>query len=396
MRHKQTVTEHCVTWLGFPVLALALSCGCSNSNLGDVQKAVDAGGTVKFPAGTYILTDTVVVRKSNTIIEGEGDGTVFLFMPTLPKRHCLNDRAFTTPCDAADKPRRQIANPIAIGDTTFTASSSVDDLRPGDWLIIEEKDRQPGEVVVFDWMQVDSAAGNTVNTRTPFRVAFPNARPWDNNLSGLGFYVTSEPVEGVQFRNFRILVPDPGANVPGISVFAAKDTVIDNVSVHDFHGQPLYSYLAKGLTVTNSQAFGNKVLSEFAASVDVTIKNNVFGGNSTAVGLDFGSAFFTLEHNDIPISSNSGIYLLYGVHDGFVTDNTLGYVDSDGSAIGVLIRGSQNVSVTGNTLVGGAGPASKGISIGAEYLVNPPLWSSGNVIVPNSFGESWAYDYDMP
>jgi Right handed beta helix region len=378
----------------FLVLLLFLNCGSPGSHPIDIQKAVDAGGTVKFPAGTYVLNDTIVVRKSNTIIEGEGDRTIFLFQPTPPARHCINDRAFTTPCDAADKPRRRISAPIAIGDTSFTTADNVDDLQPGDWLMVMERDGQPGEVVIFDWMEVASAFKNTVNTKTPFRVAFPNLRPWDSIRSGLGFYLTSKPVEGVQFRSFQISVPDSGINAPGISVFAAKDTTIDNVTVHDVHGQPLYSYLSKGLTIQNCRTFGNQVLSEFAATVEMSIKNNVFSGATTAVGLDFGSAFFALDQNTVPVSADSGIYLLYGVHDGTVNNNSVGFVNSQSSAIGILVRGTQNVTITGNTLEGGAGPASKGVSIGPEYQADQTLWSSGNVIAPNSFGPSWAYDYD--
>jgi hypothetical protein len=155
------------------LFGLLFVCACGGPvSVIDIQAAVDAGGTVRFSAGTYLLTQTVVVRHSNTIIQGAGPDTVFVFRPALPQVHCFNDRAFTTPCSAADPAPRQVASSIAIGDSFFTAADNVDDLRSGDWLIIAEKDLGPGEVVIIDWVQVASASGNTVMVRpisVPYR-----------------------------------------------------------------------------------------------------------------------------------------------------------------------------------------------------------------------------------
>src|SRR5437867_7759551 len=142
-----------------PLAGALLLTGCGaafHDNTADVQKAVDAGGSVTFPAGIYILKQTIVIRKSNTIIQGVGPETVFVFEPTLPQAHCQNDRAFTTPCDVLTKPRRQILSSIAIGDESFAAAGDVSDLHTGDWLIIEDLDRKAGDVVVIDWAQVRS------------------------------------------------------------------------------------------------------------------------------------------------------------------------------------------------------------------------------------------------
>src|SRR5438034_1330211 len=128
----------------------------------DVQSAVDAGGYVTFPAGIYSLTKTIVVSKSNTVIQGVGPDTVFVFEPTLPQSHCINDRAFTTPCDIVRTTRREIIGPIAVGAESFVAADDVSDLNSGDWLIIEEIDRNVGDVVVVDWAQVRSVIGNRI------------------------------------------------------------------------------------------------------------------------------------------------------------------------------------------------------------------------------------------
>jgi hypothetical protein len=383
--------------LAWVLLALILLSACSGPvAVTNVQAAVDEGGIVRFPAGTYLLTQTVVVRQSNTVIQGSGPDTVFIFEPALPQVHCVNDRAFTTPCDAADPAPRQVEQPIAIGDSFFTAADTVNDLRSGDWLIVAEKDLVPGEVVIIDWVQVASASGNTVTVRSPFRTAFPNTHPWVPGSSGLGFLKIPQLVEGVQFRDLTIVVPDSGADAPGISVFAAKDTVVDNVEVQDPDGQPLYSYLSQGLTVSNSSGIGGKVLNEFAATVDLTLSNNSFSSTEDAgVGLDFGTGFFAMVSNDVPSSSMIGMYLLDGVHDGSVNCNSLQFVSSTSSALGILTRGSQRVSIEDNYLEGGEGPASIGISIGTAYGgLDQPIVSTGNVVAPNWFGPLWIADYD--
>jgi hypothetical protein len=378
------------------LLALLFLSACGGpAGVIDVQAAVDRGGTVRFPAGTYVLTQTVVVRQSNTIIQGAGPDTIFVFKPTPPQVPCINDRAFTTACEAANLTPRQVASSIAIGDGSFTATDNVDDVRPGEWLIIAEKDLAPREVVIIDWVQVASVSGNTVLVRTPFRTAFPNTHPWVPGSSGLGFLLVPHLVEGVQFRDLTIVVPDSGFDTPGISVAVAKDTVIDHVEVQDPDGQPLYSYLSKGLTVTHSSGVGDKVLSEFAATVDVTLSDNSFSSNDAGLGLDFGTGFFTVVGNTVPSSSNVAMYLLDGVHDGAVNSNSLEFVNSTTSAIGVLARGTQRVTIANNSLAGGQGPASMGISIGSAYGgLDQPIVSSGNIVTPNRFGLLWIMDYD--
>jgi hypothetical protein len=364
----------------------------------DIQKAVDAGGIVKIPAGVYVFSQTIVVRKSNTIIQGAGPGTVFIFQPSLPQVHCVNDRAFTTPCGVVDTTRRQITHSIAVGDYSFPADGDLSDLASGDWLIINERDRNAGTQVIVDWAQVASVSGNVVQLRTPFRTAFPNARDWDPVVSGLGFYRISHLVEGVQFRNFTVIVPDSGEAAPCISVFAAKGTLIDGVIAQDRNGQPLYSYLAKDLTICNSNGDGSQSLtstSEFGSTVDLTVKNNTFSSDSAAVALDLGTAFFEVSRNYIPSSGSIGLYLLYGVHDGTVNDNFISFVrSSSGNAVGIAVRGSQRVTIARNYLAGGAGSSSIGITIGSTYNTEVPILSSQNQITPNFFGASWAVQYD--
>jgi len=375
-------------------------CAGGRAPITDVQKAVDAGGTVIFPAGTYILTQTVVVKNSGTIVQGVGPETVFVFKPTQPPVHCVNDRAFTTPCDDESAPRRPITAPIAPGDLSFAAGGDVSDLRSGDWLIITEKDRTAGDVISIDWVQVKSISSQTVYVQAPFRTPFSTARVWDPMQSGLGFWKISHLTQGVQFRNLTIVVPDSGQGAPGISVFAALNTRIENVTIEDPDGQALYSYLSKGLTIYNSFGKGGQILNEFAATVDLNLYKNMFSSsNGVALGLDFGTAFFVAAGNTIPSSLDIGMYLLNGVHDGSVALNSFSLVNSGGiynhgSAIGILARGTQHVNITNDYLGGGAGAASIGISIGPAYAADIAIPSFGNTVAPNFFGLSWGEDYD--
>ena len=383
------------------LLAAIILAGCGTSRphtTSEIQKAMDEGGTVFFPPGTYDLTQTIVLRKSNTIVLGSGPGTVFVFKPSLPQIQCVNDRAFTTACDLFFTPRREILGPIAVGDTTFTAATGVSDLQVGDWLIVEEMDRLAGDVVVIDWAQVASTSGNIVNVQTPFRTVFPNARPWDPKNSGLGFFRSPQPVTGVTFRDFTLVIPDSGQGAPGISVFAAQQTLIQNVAVVNANGQPLYSYMAKDLVVQGSYGKSSPTLNEFAATVDLVLDGNTFVSDGDAgVGLDFGTGFFEVRENNIPSSFNIGLYLLDGVHNGTVFDNSIGFVGDSvalGNASGIVARGTQRLNINNNYLAGGYGASSVGISIGPAYGLDVPIPSTANQISPNNFGPQWGVDYD--
>ncbi len=398
---NSSVTSRTACLFLAPLLLLLSGCGQPVPHTtSEIQAAVDHGGTVIFPPGTYDFTKTIVVRKSNTIIQGSGPGTIFVFKPRLPQQQCVNDRAFTTSCDVFFTPRRQILGPIAVGDSAFTAADDVSDLQAGDWLIVEEVDKGAGDVVVIDWAEVASASGKVVKLQTPFRTAFPNTRPWDPHHSGLGFFRSPGVVEGTQFRDFTLMVPDSGLGAPGISVFAGKHTLIDHVKVLDANGQALYSYMANDLAVQNSYGEADQTLNEFAATAGLTLTNDTFiSGDDAGVGLDFGTGFFQVIGNQVPSSVDLGLYLLYGIHDGTVSNNTIAFVNTSatnalGNAVGIIARGTQRVDITNNDLAGGAGTGSVGITIGPEYGVEVPIPSSGNTIAPNTFGAQWHVDYD--
>jgi hypothetical protein len=361
-----------------------------------VQNAVNLGGVIKFEARTYRLSRTIVIKEAGTVIQGTGPGTVFRYHSSAIREHCANERVFTTPCEINDAPPRRIADPIALGDRSFSAVGDVSDLQPGDWLIVSDRDSEIGDVVTIDWVQVDSVSALVVHVRTPFRTSFTTARHWDPGRSGLGFQRVTTLVQNTEFRDFTIDVPDAGPNTAavGISVFAALHTTIDHVNVDSFNAQPLYSYLSKDLTIRNSVGRGHGVLSEFAATVDLVIHSNQFAEDGAAgMGLDLGAAFFDVSNNDIDMSRNIGAYLLYGVHDGIFGGNRIANVTSAGDASGILAWGTHDVSIVDNYLAGGDGPQSTGISVrsigGTVQIPSFAVKLSGN-----TFGSKWFQDYE--
>lgn len=355
-----------------------------------VQAAVDQGGVVSFSAGTYHLTRTITIRHSGTVIVGAGPSTIFEYQPSQQLQHCENDRVFTTPCMLYAQMPRAIAASISAGDTSFLARSAADvaDLQPGDWLLINEYDSVVGDRVAVDWMQVESVSGLQVRVAQPFRMPFSAALPFVAKKSGLGF----EPIpviENIELRNFKVLVDNvPSPNTGGIAIFGALNSTVDGVTVENHNGQPLYCYLSKGVTITNSVGIGGAVLSEFASSVDVIISSNHFSSTAgPGMGLDLGLGFFTVSGNSVDQSANAGIYLLYAVHDGRITNNHVAQVGTTvqgGSAVGLIIWGSRNVAVSDNYLAGGTGPESIGVSIrsytGEAFEPDTGVILGGNVI----------------
>lgn len=403
-RHAAELVWSCTSAV-FPAVLVLTACSGSQADTQirpapaddtvAVQQAVDRGGVVRFDSHTYNLSRTIVIRHSGTVIQGVGPQTLFKYNASATLSHCANDRVFTTPCEINDTAPRRIARAIAIGDQSFISTDDVSDLQSGDWLIVKDTDSVIGDVVTIDWVQVESVSGLEVRVRTPFRTAFTTAREWTPGQSGLGFQRVVSLVENTEFHDFSIAVPDAGPNTlaVGISVFAALHTTIDHVSVHSFRAQPLYSYLSKGVTITNCSARGNSVLSEFAATVDLTLHNDQFSeSDAAAFGLDLGTAFFNVTDSHTVLSRNIGAYLLYGVHDGIFTNNQIAWVNSAVNAVGILVEGAQNISISDNYLAGGDGSQSTAI-VTRDTLGEFDIPSVNVTISDNLFGGGWGMHY---
>jgi hypothetical protein len=307
-----------------------------------VQAAVDAGGVVNL-SGTYLLTQSIVVTKSGTVIQGGG---TFTYKPGTKPTGCSNDAAFTTPC-IDSMPRQQITANIAIGSNTLTAAGDLAALVPGVWLVISERDNLHGDIVAFDWAQVRSVASQTVTVSAPFRTAFSAAQPFDPNVSGLGFIVLPNPVSDIEYRNITINAP----NAVAIQIDGSINVTVENVTTTA--GDGLYSFQAKGLTVSNANVSAT-VMNEFAATVDLQLLDSTFASSGgAAIGLDLGTGFFTINEDTVTESVNVSTYFFVGVHDGVMENTTVAPASANPAGYAVLSLlgdGAYNCTVTNNSL----------------------------------------------
>lgn len=369
-----------------------------------VQALLDAGGVVQLDARTYHISRTLMMSHSGTTLQGHGASTVLFYEPPAPGtvKHCQNDRVITTRCALSATIPLEVAGAINVGDTSFQAANSSDlaGIGAGDWLLITNWD--PGikdgtfhtsYATTVDWVQVANVSGTTVNVTVPFRQAFSTPFPYTPSTggtitSGVGFqkiFVTQD----LAVQDLSIVVdPSAAGSAVGVAILSTLNATVQRISVTT-HGtaDPLYSEYSKGATFANNTTTGAG-LSEFATSVDLTLAGNTMSStNSPAIGLDLGTAFFTVNGNRILASANAGIYALYNVHDGAISNNDLAYVDTVNGAtraIGILLEGCPYVSVTGNSLAGGAGATSVGILFSAYAAAQLPEPDTGDTASGNS------------
>lgn len=367
-----------------------------------IQNALDRGGDVLLPAPYWFLTTkTLRLTKSDTALRfGISAKLVFVALGVGGFVAGVNDRAILV--IGTESAYRQVAaGAIAIGATTFTAQNGADtaDLVLGDWVCISERDAGAGDNVYLDFMQVQSVAGAVVTTASPFRTAFPNARAYVAGTSGLAFRRVTNLVRNTIIERAYVIQPVAAQSNPGIAVHMAMGTLYDRCTVNDMWGQALYGYESADLTLRHcTQIHNGGISSELGAVVDITIDGGTFDfqetpGNLVApdgacLTVDFGSAFFSIVGARFPRGANAFLQLLY-VHDGVVTGNVFGYAQTAGGAVvgqGVTAKGTQAVSVFGNTFRGGVGALSQAVGFGdtAGFTVN--ILSKDNIGGPNFIG----------
>jgi hypothetical protein len=366
------------------------------------------GGLLKVGAGVYVIKTTWTPKSSQGWITIQGTGpssTLFVFVPVCTCSTANNnDRPFSVDFTSIST-RRQIANAIAKGATTFTLSSAGDgsDLVAGEWLIIAEYDTLAGggEPIAIDWVQVVSVVTTTVTVKHPFRTAFSVGRTYSNAapLGGLGFVrATNDVFQNVAFKDFGIVQPDSGTAMPSIAIGYSIGSTVDNVWVDNPNGQNFYCYRGKDVTFTRNRSSSSKISNEVAACVDVMMDNNVFGGfgsavsnyqvaSSSAFTVDDGTAFFSFTNNKLPESADIAIQSTRGVHDGIIKDNQVGWVRNGGTGQGqaVVCQGCLNLTIEGNTFAGGDG-TNTGVSLANTTTLNVQINSSGNIVGVNKFG----------
>lgn len=345
------------------------------------------GGTLSLAQGAiYKTTQILQIARGNLVVEG--NSAEILFQPTSPLTH---DRAINI--HAGDggsgfSSLRPIAAAIALGATGFTLSAAGDgtDLVAGMWLTVQETDAGvAGEIVIIDWVQVLSVVGTAVSVMAPFRTAFAGLH------STINFRRVINLVENVTLTDLRIRTTDTTNPLLGVSVGIARQVVLNNVTSAPAKGNAFFSYRAADLTLTNCHQRRNiGQATEFAATVDLKVIGNTLNTQNISpdgsqLVLDYGTAFFAVLGNTMPSPGNIAIQITYGVHDGVISGNSIGYVRDAGitNTSGISSLGSQRIRVVHNVFAGGAG-TSVGIGFGPTTGLVSNFLSVDNVIGDNS------------
>lgn len=308
-----------------------------------------------------------------------------------------NDRLFyVTSREARPMP---ISGPIALGEKSFKAQAAADaaTLSPGDWVIITEMDSVAGDVVYADWMEVTGVSGVTVTTAKPFRMAFPNARPYEGPPKhwGLTFRKVGPITSNVKIQNITIIVPkivQEKRKVVGIDTRDTRGTVISNVKCQDASGNCFAGYMDQGLMFLDNYINGT-VYSEFAAQVDATISRNHVNEQGKELSLpgppvtgglevDFGTGFSVVQSNVVGPTRQVCLMMVPGVHDTDVSGNTCDLVTFGTGAACVLARGGYRLTITKNSCRGGTG-ASRGIDVGDAPNLKASILSDKNIVRNN-------------
>lgn len=353
----------------------------STAILAAVAAIPASGGVLWFsPGKTYKTTQILALNTSNIILLG--NGATLLFQPTDPVG---NDRAMHIGSFNNISSNRNITGAIAVGATSLTASAagSTTDLVPGDWVLIQEVDNGSGtNIVIFDWMQVLSVSGTTINVMHPFRTAFPGTH------STFFFNRVTTLTQNVVVKDLRVKTTSlSGPTLPGIFVGVARNTTIENAVCEIVNGNGFATYRAAGLSIHHCVVNNDSSqATEFAATVDLDLDGNSFGtvnvqANATPLNVDYGTAFFTITNNRLYSGAGAGTQFLWGVHDGVYANNVVGWTRI-ANGLGLNSLGSQRVQVSHNVFIGGDGSGT-GISFADTTGGTTNIVSKDNVIAFN-------------
>lgn len=317
-----------------------------------VLVAAGGGVLVLSPGLTYKTTRITTINGSHITVQfNEAE---ILFQPTDPVTY---DRAFLVHNDDGFSAERAVTSgAIAIGDTVFTGDDA-DDLLNGDWLMVTETGASVSgaDTVYFDWVQVDSTAGDDITIIGGFRIPFPGTH------GPVVYQRITNLVEGVKVLGPRIRTTNSSVALPAMCVGVARNTTIVDAVVDPRKGNGIATFRAAGLELRNfTQLRGNGQATEIASTVDLVMMGCHIGAvgapaDTSALHLDFGSAFFVVTGNHFYAGANIMINLEC-VHHGLFTNNTLGWVRNETiDGRGISGYGCQYVTCAHNILGGGVG-----------------------------------------
>jgi hypothetical protein len=391
--NASTTATDTLTYYGTDDTAAIRSC---------VYKGTTKGGVCNISDGvTFMVSNTASTiapfgAGNNPIQKGtiNGRGRI-IFAPQGSL--VSNDRLFYI--SSQETYPMRIVGAIAKGATSFSAQDSADaaKLSPGDWVIVTERDSIVRDHVYADWMEVSSVSGSVVHTAKPFRIAFPNARPWAGPPSywGLSFRKVGPATSNIEVHDITIIIPKIKDThvIVGIATRDTRGTLINHITCQDASGNCFAGYMDQNLTIQNSN-FNEAVYSEIAATVDAVIAGNHINENTSALLLpgpptsgglevDFGTGFSSVTDNIIGASKQVCINVSPGVHDTLVKGNTCGVVTFGSGASCIFSRGGYRLTIVENTCMGGTTAAARGIDVADAPNLAAPMYSEGNRILNN-------------
>lgn len=393
----------------FDIVQFGAVCDDITDDYMAIQNALDSagragGGVVSLPSRTCKTTKTLHFNYSHLTLSGNG---TIDFVPIPPILRYESDRAIQVNDSHLYAVNSPIAGPITVGDVSFTAQSVADvaNLQADDWIVVNEIDQGADtNIVSIEWKKVASVSGPNVTVQSPFRVAFPNGRPFNAPANGgLGFFKIERLIEDSTISNIHVHVPLTLEPVSGIAVGVAKNTTIRNVTVDVASGNAFFAYRSNELSILDSHQTHDRTLaSEMAAVTDLVLARNIFDNgpeppDTSSLTLDFGTGFFLVQANRLLDCGNLCMQVVGGVHDGRILQNEIGFVSDAGNinTAGILAAGVNSVKITGNVFAGGAGAASTAIAVEdtTNYTLN--INSCGNQIGPNLIS-GFALSYSRP
>jgi len=369
-----------------------------------VYQGTTKGGECTISDGvTFMVSNSrstiAPIDAGNNPIQGgaiNGHGRL-IFAPQGTLTGGTNDRFFyITSREGHPAP---IADAIQKGATSFRVKdpSTAATLAAGDWVIVTEMDSVAGDVVYVDWMEVSAVEGDVVRTANPFRMAFPNARPYEGPPKhfGLTFRKVGQITSNLTVRDITIIIPRVVQEkhvLVGIATRDTRGTVVSNVTCQDGSGNCFAGYMDNGMTFVDNN-FNGTIYSEFAAQVGANISRNHINepgkdlslpSPPTTGGLevDFGTAFSAVEGNIVGPTRQACLMFVPGDHDITVSGNTCDLVTFGTGASCILARGGYRLTITKNTCLGATG-AGRGIDVGDAPNLRAPILSDSNLILNN-------------
>lgn len=343
-----------------------------------IQKAVDNAGpgtVIRFPAGNYLITSPVLIRKSDIVLEG--DRARVTYRPSSdreyriaavkggkPTGNKISSAAFMVVGDMDTLKAKMDTESIGSGDRVIRFRNGAGNPETGDLILIAAKDsgktvkRKKENLSLFREQNfitvVTKKAGNTLDVADDISIPFDAA----NQPS----VFRMRPVKNVVIRGMDITVDSGKGLHSGILFAFAKDSFVSGSTVRNTSRSGIsmiscYRCGVSGNTVSDSVRFGsaeglgiNLERSHFCVVSGNTLSNHRHG-----ILLNHGNGNCLIEGNRISQSKTGGSIDVHGEYNFFNTirDNTI-----SGGKTGIVIGGGGDVhyndgpnnAVIGNTI----------------------------------------------